>query len=134
MAVVSMATIIKYCQEGFGRHIYHLQLGNIAQINKYNHIAELFNILSNMFARLSISVFLLSLFGVQKKWRTGLYVLISFLVFATIPIVVIILAQCRPIQKLWYPQTPGKCWNPQDQIGVGYYQGCKKRPGAGYCF
>ena len=49
--------------------------------------------------------------------------MIAFLFLSTVPMLVRFFAQCRPIQKLWYPETPGNCWNPQDQTAIGYYQG-----------
>ena len=120
-----MAFIIVICHYGFGRHVFYLSQSQLSHAVKYQHFAILSNILSTTFARISICMFLLSIFKIDRRWRGGLLALITFLVVSTIPIVVIIFAQCRPIRKLWYPQTPGQCWRPEALIRAGNYQGGK---------
>ena len=120
-----MASIIEYCHEGFGRHTIYIEPTKLPLINKYIHIAILFNTVSALFARISICFLLMTLFGVDKRWRRGLYVTIGFLVVSSIPLIIVVLAQCQPLRKLWYPQTPGRCWDPSIEVKTSYYQGSR---------
>lgn len=90
---------------------------------KYFFMTEFLAIISTMFTRISICIFLLRIFSTKQHWRWGLY---TFLVFVTVTqtsAAVLVLVQCQPVQRLWNPTIPGKCWNPHVQIRVGDFNG-----------
>ncbi|KAL6719217.1 hypothetical protein ACLMJK_003454 [Lecanora helva] len=47
----------------------------------------------------------------------------AFATAVIIPTVVVLLAQCSPVKKLWEPKIPGRCWSPQTVIDIGYFNG-----------
>ena len=90
---------------------------------KWSSIAAPIGIVSGLFTRLSICLFLLRIFGTKVYWRRGLYAIMVFVTAVVIPTVVGLLAQCSPTKKLWDPTVHGSCWSPQTVINLGYFHG-----------
>ena len=42
--------------------------------------------------------------------------------------IITILAQCRPVSKIWDRRIEGSCWNPNVQDGFAYAQGGLSNP------
>ncbi|MCJ1355675.1 MAG: hypothetical protein MMC33_005667 [Icmadophila ericetorum] len=66
---------------------------------------------------------MLRLFQRQKTltwlvYGTLLAIFLSYLIN-----IIVVPAQCRPIQKIWDPSLPGNCWGPNVQIDTSYLQG-----------
>lgn len=58
-----------------------------------------------------------------RRWRTLLVTIISLMAVVNIIFSLTANLQCRPLEKLWSPQTDGSCWNPSVQLDLGYSQG-----------
>ena len=80
---------------------------------------------SLMFIRLSICLFFLPIFGTPRAWRWTLYTVMAFITAANLSSAVTILAQCRPLRKVWNPLVPGTCFTVDTTVAVVYYNGCK---------
>ena len=78
-----------------------------------------------MFTRISICFFFRRLFATEETWGRLLYFMIHFIWISNLPLVVGILFLCRPLQKVWSPSVPGKCWPAQTFVNIGYWQGGK---------
>ena len=101
-------------------------LHDVTTALKWSSIAAPIGIFSGLCTRLSICLFLLRIFRTKITWRRGLYAIMAFATAVIIPTVVVLLAQCSPVQKLWEPTRPGHCWSPQIVIHIGYFNGGKR--------
>lgn len=51
-----------------------------------------------------------------------LYVMMAGLILTNIECVIVLLAECSPVEKYWLPDTPGKCWDTKVRIYSIYVQ------------
>ena len=93
--------------------------------SEYAVLSETMFILSLMFSKISICVFLLRLLAdsLAKKRKYFLYFWIALLFVVNIICVGQQLGQCRPTRRLWDPMVPGKCEDPRVQSDFGYLNG-----------
>lgn len=82
-------------------------------------------VFSTLCSRLSICIFLLRIFRSVRAWRWGLYTIMAFATAVTISTAIILLAECRPIQKKWDPLLPGSCWPLVVELRTSYMYGGK---------
>lgn len=127
-AITVLATNGLMVHYGIGRHQFFLSLSPqlLQQLSKavmWQYISQPILIISTMFTKLSICLFLLRIFGTKKEWRWDLYSIIAFVTVTNISSAAIVLAQCQPVQKLWNPVLTGHCWGPDTQIAIGDYNG-----------
>lgn len=87
------------------------------------YISEVPLVLSTLFSRVSICLFLLRLFAINISWRWTLYVIIGLTTAANIASATITLIQREPTAQLWNPMLPGTCWKPGVQVAIGQFQG-----------
>lgn len=114
---------------GIGRHMLYLSqspelLARLSQALKLESIAEVLVICSLVFTKISICLFLLRIFGKNKKiWKWGLYSIMAFSIATNLGSVAVIYPSCRPVQKLWNPGLPGTCWRSSAYIAIAEYNG-----------
>ena len=113
---------------GVGRHQFYLSLSPklLQQLSKaimWQYVSQPILILSTMFTKISICLFLLRIFGTRKVWKAGLYFIMAFATVTNLSSAAIVLAQCQPVQKIWNPLLSGNCWGPDTQIAIGDYNG-----------
>lgn len=65
---------------------------------------------SCMFTRISVTLLLKRLFGINKMRILGLYCLIGIIFITSVPVEVANLVQCYPMQAAWDHTTSGVCW------------------------
>jgi len=133
LSIVTLALDGVQVHYGLGRHQYYLVfsqelMDGLTEAIKYGYITQMTLILSTMFTRVSICLFLLKIFGSRKVWKYGLYAIMAFAVTTNIASAVTVPVQCTPIEKLWNPMVPGTCWSLGVQIGMGDFQGGKCSP------
>ncbi|KAK3168975.1 hypothetical protein OEA41_005423 [Lepraria neglecta] len=80
-------------------------------------------ILGLLFIKFSIGLLLLRIFGTKRTWRWIIRSIMAFVFVTTVISVAMVLAQCRPLDKLWNPTASGTCWSPEVVIHIGYYNG-----------
>ena len=51
-----------------------------------------------------------------------LYIMMGGLILTNMLCVIVLLAECSPVQKYWLPDTPGKCWDTRVRIYSIYVQ------------
>ena len=99
-------------------------LTRLSQALKLETIAEVLVICSLIFTKTSICLFLLRIFGKNNKiWRLGLYSIMAFSIATNLGSIAVIYPSCRPVQKLWNPLLPGKCWRSSAYIAIAEYNG-----------
>lgn len=108
---------------GAGIHVENLSdpTKQVSNIIKWNTAYQVDNVVCVNLIKLSILVFVLRFFR-PKSLRYVIY----FMMFAMSTVNIIsasfILAQCRPLEKLWNPEKPGYC-APEGFIDpIGYVQ------------
>ena len=113
---------------GFGRHMYYLlqtqqSREQLIQSNKISTILQFLTVFDLLFIKCSIGFFMLRAFGSKRSCRWTVWSIMSFVFLATMINAITLLAQCRPLHKVWNSAAPGKCWSPDVVIRVGYYNG-----------
>lgn len=96
---------------GSGRHAYYLSGLQRRESLKWVYITQVFLFLIVCTTKVSICLFILRI--KKTGWlRWCLYALMVGLVSATIPCIVILFAQCRPVRAYW-DRSAGVCWDPK---------------------
>ena len=113
---------------GFGRHMYYLlqtqqSREELMQSSKVSTILQLITVFDLLFVKFSIGFFLLRIFGSKNACRRAIWSILSFVFLATTINAITLVAQYRPLNKLWDLVTSGRCWNPEVVVRVGYYNG-----------
>ena len=109
---------------GLGRHVYYLTSDQISQTFKWLWAAEPTNLFAVFLVRLSISLFFLRLIPPKKAYLWIIRINIVGLVVSDLFISIYYFFACRPIRKVWEPETPGQCFGPGvDSAATWLYQG-----------
>ena len=124
-AFIAMSIEAAATHNGLGQHIVYLRPEQASLVAKWNRIGQMPWVISNMFIKLSISVFLYRIFATKSSSKRALYPIIILNIIGNLASFTTILSQCTPVSKLWNPSIPGKCWNPKKQLDIGIFQGCK---------
>ena len=119
------AFTILHTKYGLGRHIGCLSLSDVVKADKIQAIGEVPIMMSTLFSRISICLFLLRLFAVNLTWRWVLYFIIALTAATNIACATAILLQCHPRAKMWNPALPGTCWSKVAEVAIGQVQGGK---------
>ncbi|KAI1492504.1 hypothetical protein F5X96DRAFT_381210 [Biscogniauxia mediterranea] len=129
LAVATLACFIIYAtsvvlsvESGAGRHLLTVPPDSVADALKFRWVGELTYVVTSLFLKFTIGVFLLRI--CSKKWHTITIwaVLITCLVFNFI-YAFIAAFQCRPVQYYWlrYPDViDGTCLSEQTILGSTY--------------
>ena len=106
---------------GVGRHQYYVSLtpGLSSKILKLTWIMEVLIVFSVTFVRLSVAMSLFRIFGHRRTWKCILYSLMAWILSLLVINLVIDLAACKPIKKVWDPLSSGTCWDAKTQAVVG---------------
>ena len=95
------------------------------QASMYSVLSQAFCIMSLCFAKISICISLLRIIqGAQASWtRLALWatVILQFVVNAAV--MICLLVQCQPSQKIWNQALPGFCWNSIVMVRLAQLQG-----------
>lgn len=122
--IATNAFLMSSYHYGLGRHIYYLTSDQISQTFKWLWAAEPTNLFAVFLVRLSISLFFLRLIPPKKAYLWIIRINIVGLVVSDIFISIYYFFACRPIRKIWEPETPGQCFGPGvDSAATWLYQG-----------
>ena len=108
---------------GLGRHADRLADKEYIFNSRTLYVEEILLILSTLFSRVSVCLFLLRIFTVNVTWRWTLFAIIALTTVTNGASAIILFLQCSPHQKLWNPSIPGTCWEPGVQVAIGQWQG-----------
>ena len=108
---------------GIGRHIECIEYQTIVHALSILYPNSMINIWAEMFARISICLFLLRLFSLKKYWRMFMWGLIVFVFATDVASSAVVLPQCKPVAKLYNPLLGGTCWPPDLQVQLAYFNG-----------
>ena len=78
-------------------------------------------ILESFSIKISIGLLLLRIFGTVRAWKWMIWTIMILVSITSMISLVVQLAQCRPLRKLWNPAVPGSCWRPEVVINGAYF-------------
>ncbi|OKL57810.1 hypothetical protein UA08_06964 [Talaromyces atroroseus] len=122
---VTMGLVIGGTSNGVGRHIQFLE-NKIADATygiMLMRIAEFMLIISTVFVKISINLFLKRLFPTSRRWKAFFW---AFIVFNTVTSFVdaaAIFPQCTPVEYNWNKSIDGHCWSDTAIDALGIAQG-----------
>ena len=122
--MVTDAFLINAYYLGLGRHLFYVPLKNVPETFKWLWAAEPTNLFAVYLVRLSIALFFLRLVPPKRRFVWTLWATIGMLTVADIYVSIDFFFECRPIRKVWLPQTPGACFsNVFNQSALWLFQG-----------
>ncbi|KAL8836983.1 MAG: hypothetical protein Q9176_005984 [Flavoplaca citrina] len=95
---------------GLGRHKYYLSHYDLKMFLKWDYLDWVQAILTLAISKISICLLLLRL-SQFSKLKKGLYWLIAFIFVTHLPLIVLLIVQCRPVEKTWNTIVDGKCFS-----------------------
>ena len=104
---------------GMGHHTRELSPSQIVSALKWGWVFQLLAIMASLFGKLAIIAFLLEIRGKHDKKPWFLWIIGILLIIINLTVMGTILAQCRPVQKLWDDALPGTC-NPGRLVNQNY--------------
>ena len=107
---VGMGLVMQETFWGLGRHRYYLKTDNYTGFLKYDFLDWCQVFITLCTCKLAIAMFLLRI-SKFKQWRGFLYGLIIFLILSHVPITIVYIFQCRPVNRAWdADRIPGQCF------------------------
>ncbi|KAL4811894.1 hypothetical protein BDW67DRAFT_189207 [Aspergillus spinulosporus] len=108
--LVVVAFIFLMYHNGMGLHADTMPPGKVVLVAKYLVVAEILYVYNLVWTKMSILLFYYRIFHFPyfKRWA---YVIGTFIVLWVICITFLFIFICVPVEKLWYPQLPGRCIN-----------------------
>ena len=91
---------------------------------EFNVLGQPWLMMGATLAKISICLFFIRLLG-ARRWRVLLGTMIVLMAIVNFTFSLTVNLQCRPLEKLWNPQSAGVCWDPSVQLNFGYFQGGK---------
>lgn len=94
--------------KGMGLHASTIPTENVIMIAKYLVAAEVLYVFNLVWTKLSILLMYYRIFRFPF-FKTWAYIIGIFIILWVICITFLFIFICVPVQKLWYPQIPGRC-------------------------
>ncbi|KAL8879910.1 MAG: hypothetical protein Q9198_002572 [Flavoplaca austrocitrina] len=107
---VGLAFYVCMVLYGLGRHKYYLSHYDLKMFLKWDYLDWVQAILTLAISKISICLLLLRL-SQFSKLKEGLYWLIAFIFVTHLPLIVLLIVQCRPVEKTWNTIVDGKCFS-----------------------
>ena len=128
---VGMGFVMLEVDYGLGRHVQYLPPDHYEGFLKYNFLDWIQVFITLALSKISICLFLLRI-SKFERWRWFLFGLIGFLVVTHVPLTLLFMFQCIPLQKNWetVEQTvPGHCMSKKAVEKIIIVQGGESTPG-----
>ena len=123
----ALAVNCEQVKNGAGRHEYYLSRPQIVQELKWHAFSQIQLYICTALIKTSVCLFLVRI--VNKKYLIRLlYSLIAALVSVNLAVVIVLVTQCRPLDKVWDRHIKGQCWDVSVLKTVGWIAGGKLAP------
>lgn len=120
LTVVEAALTIQAVTHGKGKRTRFLQQADIQYINMYSWIAQIVLFPAMALVKVSVCLLITRINNATKlKWLTNTVIVV--LAIASLEVVVVLLAQCKPVSASWRPKS-GRCWPTEVRIYSIYVQ------------
>lgn len=128
---VGMGFVMLEVDYGLGRHVQYLTPDHYEGFLKYNFLDWIQVFITLALSKISICLFLLRI-SKFERWRWFLFGLIGFLVVTHVPLTLLFMFQCIPLQKNWETvegAVPGHCMSKKAVEKIIIVQGGESTPG-----
>jgi hypothetical protein len=120
LTIVEAALTIQAATRGIGKRTKFLQQAEIEYINMYSWIAQIVLLPAMALVKISVCLLITRINDSKKlKWLTT--AVITVLAVASLEVVVVLVAQCKPVSASWRPKS-GECWPTEVRIFSIYVQ------------
>jgi len=120
LTITEAALTIQAVTHGKGKRTRFLSQDDIEYINKYSWIAQIVLFPAMALVKISVCLMITRINDSRKlKWLTTTVIVV--LSVASFEVVLVLLAQCRPVRASWQPRL-GKCWPTEVRIYSIYVQ------------
>ncbi|KAJ5503224.1 hypothetical protein N7463_006098 [Penicillium fimorum] len=96
--------------KGMGLYASTIPPENVVSVAKYLVVAEVLYVFNLVWTKLGILLMYYRIFRLPY-FKTWAYIIGIFIILWVICITFLFIFICVPVQKLWYPQIPGRCIN-----------------------
>ena len=121
LALARFGCQVQQVRHGDGRHRMYLDPADYRISNMYGWYAQLFLFLGVCLLKISICLLLLRIKN-DRKLRRLIYGVMGGLVFTNGIVILILLAECRPIEGYWTGAiSDGRCWDPRVRVYSVYF-------------
>lgn len=120
---VGLGFYISMVLYGLGRHKYYLSDYDYKMVLKWDYLDWPQTFLTLAISKISICLLLLRLSQFSKLKRV-LHWLVLFIVATHLPLLVLMIVQCRPVEKAWNTAIDGKCISKKMVGNILIAQGC----------
>lgn len=120
--LTSTSLIAVQASIGGYRHVYYLTEDRIVEALKINFILRVPVFLSYATVKMSIGAFILRIIRKQQRWQ-GIVIWVTMVMTPVVNVVacIMLFVQCRPVEVVWDPRIPGKCWDMKIQTRFGIF-------------
>ena len=128
---VGMGFVMLEVDYGLGRHVQYLPPDHYEGFLKYNFLDWIQVFITLALSKISICLFLLRI-SKFERWRWFLFGLIGFLVVTHVPLTLLYIFQCIPLQKNWETEeepVQGHCMSKKAVEKIIIVQGGKSAHG-----
>lgn len=123
ISLAGFGITVEKIRSGLGQHEHYLSDEQISLALEMESIAEPLAMISTMFTKISICLFLLRIFVTNPAWKRALYFIMAVTVATNGPAAITVFAQCKPVAKVWDRNIEGTCWARETQTKIFYCQG-----------
>lgn len=113
---------------GMGQYLKSLDPVQIMYSLRWSWMAQIFQLFANTTGKIAVIMYLINIHGPSeaKAKLAYLWTLGSLQIASIIILIVFILTQCSPIQKLWNEAIPGTCNGRIRNQNFAFFQGSKR--------
>ncbi|OBT75515.1 hypothetical protein VF21_04919 [Pseudogymnoascus sp. 05NY08] len=106
---------------GNGQHQVYISEEDYQYVNFLTWMTQIFSFLNIGLLKCSICILILRIKNTPVlNWC--LYIMMAGLILTNLLCVIVLLAECSPVEKYWHPNVPGKCWDTKVRIYSIYLQ------------
>ena len=112
LVLAGLATLA--AARGGARHLYYIQVSDIASVIKLNWMIQPFGIMALAGAKVSVAFTMLRIISSANIWRRRFlyFCMISTLLISAI-CSILVFVQCNPPRALWTFVPGATCWDPR---------------------
>ena len=122
-----------YAADGGARHAIYLSPQQQANAIEFFWVGNIFIVIPLTTGKISVAFLLLRLLPPAKPLRYILYYIMISITLIIIGVIVVILAQCQPVEALWNPPA-GHCWPAKPIQGWELFAGSMSLSPESYVF
>jgi len=124
LSTVAVALVTVSVHYGLGKHDVDISGPNKILWNKYFILSTVFSVVAVPVSKTSFAVTLLRI--AAKTWhKWAIWFIIVTMNFVMFLVAILLLAQCRPVERIWNKKVEGHCWTSVAQRHISIFAGCK---------